>query len=325
MKLPRRQFLHLAAGAVALPTMSHIAWAQAYPTRPVRIIVGFAAGGAADINARIIGRWLSERLGQPFIVENRTGAGGNIGAEVVVRAPPDGYTLLLGGVSNTVNTTLYETLHFDFIRDLAPIAAISGEPNVVVVNPSVPVSTIPDLIAYAKANPGRLNMASAGNGSPAHVGGELFKMMTGINMTHVPYRGGPPALTDLLGGQVQVMFVAISPSIGYIRAGKLRALAVTTMSRSEELPELPTVDTFLPGYDVSLWTGLLAPRKTPAEVIGKLNKEVNAALADPTIRTHLASMGSAPIPGSSTDFGLLIAAETERWAKVVKFAGMRPD
>ena len=325
MKLPRRNFLHLAAGAAALPAVTRIAWAQTYPSRPVRIMVGFAAGGAFDIAARLIGQWLSERLGQPFMIENRTGGGGNIATEAVVRSTADGYTLLLGGFANAVNTSLYDKLNFDFIRDLAPVAAIAREPTVMIVNPSVPAQTVPEFIAYAKANPGKINMASAGNGTPAHVAGEWFKMLTGVNMLHVPYRGGAPALADLLSGQMQFMIGALSTSIAHIRASRLRALAVTTVSRSDALPDIPTVDAFIPGYDVSLWTGLLSPRGTPAEIIDKLNKEINAGLVDPTIKARIAQVGSEPIPGSPADFGKLIADETEKWAKVVKFAGIKPE
>jgi tripartite-type tricarboxylate transporter receptor subunit TctC len=324
MNFPRRKLLRLAASAAALPALSRVAWTQEWPARPARIIVGFAAGGAFDLVARLIGHWLSERLGEQFIVENRPGGSGNIAAEAVARAAPDGYAFLLGGSTNTVNTSLYDNLQFDFMRDLAPIAALAREPNIVVVNPSVPVMTIPEFIAYGKANPGKLNMASAGNGSPAHVAGELFQMMAGINMIHVPYRGGPPALTDLLGGQVQVMFVATSASIAYIRAGRLRPLAVTTASGSDLLPDLPTVASFLPGFDVSLWTGLFAPRAIPAAIVDKLNQEINAGLADPQVRARLAAMGSQPMAGSPADLGKLVADETEKWRKVVKFAGIKP-
>jgi tripartite-type tricarboxylate transporter receptor subunit TctC len=325
MNVPRRKFLRLAAGAAALPAVSRTASAQVYPSRPVRIIVGFTAGGAVDIVARLIGQWLSERLGAQFVIENRPGGGGNIGPEAAVRAAPDGYTFLVAGFTNTVNTSLYDQLRFDFIRDLAPVAAIAREPNVLVVNPSLPIKTLAEFIAYAKANPGKLNMASAGNGSPAHVAGELFKMMTGVDMIHVPYRGGPPALTDLVGGQVEVMFVAMSPSIEYIRTGKLRALAVTTAVRSEVLPQIPTVDSFLPGYDVSLWNGLFAPRQTPVAIVDKLNKEINAGLADPQMRARLAAMGNLPISGSPAQLGKLVVEETEKWAKVVKFAGIKAE
>jgi tripartite-type tricarboxylate transporter receptor subunit TctC len=323
MKLPRRRFLHLAAGSAALPIAARIARAETYPSRPVRIIVGFAAGGATDIIARLVGQSLSERLGQQFVVENRTGAGGNIGTEAFVRAPPDGYTLLVGGFSQAVNTTLYQKLNFDFIRDIAPVAPISREPNIVEVNPSVPVKTIPELIAYAKAHPDALNMASAGIGTPAHMAGELFKMTTGVRMPHVPYRGGPPALTDLIGGQVQVMFAAMSASIEYVRDGKLRPLAVTSAVRSEALPDVPTVADYIPEFEVTLWLGVAAPRDTPVEIIGKLNKEINAGLVDPAMKARLANIGSTALGGSPDDFDKLIAVETEKWAKVIKFAGIK--
>ena len=325
MKLPRRTFLYLTAGAGALPAVSRIARAQAYPTRPVRIIVGFPPAGGADIVARLIGQWLSERLGQQFIVENRPGAGSNIGTEAVVRAPPDGYTLLLVTSPNAINATLYDKLSFNFTRDIAPVAGLTRDPNVMEVNPSVPVKTVPQFIAYAKANPGKINFASGGNGTPPHVSGELFKMMTGVNLVHVPYRGGGPALTDLLGGQVQAMFVAISASIEYVRAGNLRPLAVTTASRSVALPDIPTVGDFIPGYEASTWCGIGAPKGTPAEIIDKLNKEINAGLVDPKVKARLANMGSTALPGSPADFGKLIAEETEKWAKVVKLSGAKPD
>jgi tripartite-type tricarboxylate transporter receptor subunit TctC len=304
--------------------MSRLTSVQAYPARPVRIVVGFAAGGATDIVARLIGQSLSERLGQQFIIENRTGAGGNIGTEAVVRAPPDGYTLLMATVTNAANATLYTRLNFDFARDIAPVAAISREPNIVEVNPSVPAKTIPELIAYAKTHPGELNMGSAGNGTPAHLAGELFKMMTGVSMSHVPYRGGPPALTDLIGGQIQVMFAAMSASIEYVRDGRLRSLAVTTASRSDLLPDIPSVAD-LPGFEISLWNGLGAPRDTPVEIINTLNREINAGLADPTMKARLAKLGCTALTGSPNDFGRLIAAETEKLAKVIKFAGIRAD
>jgi tripartite-type tricarboxylate transporter receptor subunit TctC len=325
MKLPRRQFLHLAAGAAALPAVSRIAWAQAYPTRPVRVIVPFAPGGVVDILARLMGQWLAERLGQPFIIENRPGAGGNIGIEAVVRAPSDGYTLLLAGPFSVINATLYEKLNYDYSRDIAPVASIVRVPNVLVVNPSVPASTVPEFIAYAKANPGKINMASAGSGSTPHLCGELFKMMAGVNMQHVPYRGGGPAMTDLLGGQVQVMFSPMPSSIEYIRAGKLRPLALTTASRSEALLDIPTIGEFVPGYEASTWNGVGAPKNTPADIIEKLNKEINAGLADPKLKVRLADLGGTVIAGSPPDFGKLIADETEKWAKVVKFAGIKPE
>jgi len=325
MKLLRRQFLHLVAGAVALPAVSRFAWAQTYPTRPVHIIVPFPAGGPTDILARLMGQWLSERLGQPFVIENRPGAGGNIGTEAVVRTPPDGYTLLLVGAFNAINATLYEKLNFNFIRDIAPVGSIMRAVYVMEVNPSVPAKTVPEFIAYAKANPGKLNMASAGNGTPQHVSGELFKMMAGINITHVPYRGSAPALTDLLGGHVQVMFDNMTSSLEYIRAGKLRPLAVTTATRSEVLPDIPTVGDFVPGFEASAQFGLGAPRNTPVNVIEKLNKEINAGLADPKIKARLADFGGTVLALSPADFGKLIADETEKWGKVVKFSGAKPD
>jgi tripartite-type tricarboxylate transporter receptor subunit TctC len=325
MKLPRRRFLRLAAGAAALPAVSRIASAQTYPTRPVRIVVGFPPGGSSDIVARLIGQSLSERLGQPFIIENRPGAGSNIAAEAVVRAPPDGYTLLLIFSANAINATLYDKLNFSFIRDIAPVASVVRVPHVMEVNPLVPAKTVPEFIAYAKANPGKLNMASGGNGTPAHVSGELFKMLTGVNIVHVPYRGAAPALTDLLGGQVQVQFDNLASSIEHIRAGKLRALAVTTATRSEALPDIPTVGDFVPGYEASAFFGIGAPQSTPAEIVDKLNKEINAILADPKMKARLADMGATVLAGSPTDFGKLIAADTEKWAKVVKFSGAKPD
>ena len=325
MKLPRRNFLHLAAGAAALTAVSRIAWAQAYPSRPVRIIVGVPAGSATDIAARVIGQWLSERLGQPFIIENRPGGGNNIGTEAVVRAPADGYTLLLCGITNATNATIYDKLNFNFMRDIAPVAGISRVPLVMVVNPSIPAKSLPDFIAYAKANPRKVNMASAGNGSAPHVAGELFKMMAGIDMVHVPYRGGGPALNDLLGGQVQVYFATSVSSIGYIRAGRLHALAVTAATRSEALPDIPTVGEFVPGYEASGWWGVGAPKNTPAEIIDKLNKEINASLADPKLIPRLIELGTEPMPMSSNDFGRLIADETEKWGKVSKFAGIKAD
>jgi len=325
MKLPRRNFLHLAAGAAALPAVSRIAWAQAYPARPVRIIVGFAAGGGGDITARLIGQWLSERLGQQFIIENRPGAASNIATEAVVRAPADGYTLLLVGAFNAVNATLYDKLNFNFVRDITPVAGIVVYPNIMLVNPSVPAKTVPELIAYAKANPGKLTMASSGIGSPAHVAGELFKMMAGVDMVHVPYRSAGPALTDLLGGQAQIAFPSMPSSIEYVRAGKLRALAVATATRSDELPGIPTVSEFLPGYEASSWFGLGAPKATPAEIVDKLNNEINVGLVDPKMKARLADLGETPFPGSPADFGKFIAAETEKWAKVVKFAGIKAE
>src|SRR5262249_31201137 len=325
MKLPRRNFLHLAAGAAALPAVSQIAWAQAYPSRPVRIIVGVAAGGPTDILARLTAQWLSERLGQTFVVEKRLGGGGNIGTESVIRAPADGYTLLMVGGNNAINATLYDKLNFDFIRDIAPVAGIIRAPNVMVVNPSVPVKTVPELIAYAKANPRKLNMGSGGVGTTPHVAGGLFKMMAGVDMVQVPYRGGGPALTDLIAGQVQVYFSTTVASIEYIRAGRLRALAVTTATRSDALPDIPTVGEFVPGYEASVWWGVGAPKATPAEIVEKLNKEINAALADPKMKAHLADLGGVALPGSPAELGKLIADETEKWGKVIRAAGIKAE
>jgi tripartite-type tricarboxylate transporter receptor subunit TctC len=325
MKLPRRQFLHLAVGAAALPFAPHVARAQAYPSRPIRWIVGFTPGGATDIIARLMGQWLSERLGQSVIIENRPGAGSNIAAEAVVRAPPDGYTLLLVGPANAVNATLYHNLNFNFIRDIAPVASISREPLVAIVNPSVPVRTIPDLIAHAKAHPGKLNMASSGIGTSVHVAGELFKMMTGINMVHVPYRGAAPAITDLIAGQMQVMFATLPSSIEYVRTSKLRGLAVTTAQRTPALPELPTVGDVLAGYEASAVYGVGAPPNTPPQIVNRLNREINAGLADSNMKARLAELGGTAQPGSPADFGKLIASETEKWAKVVKFSGAKPE
>ena len=325
MKLPRRQFLHLAAGTIAVPAASRIAWAQMYPTRPVRLIVPFGPGGGTDIVARLIGQWLSERLGQTFVIENRPGAGGNLGTEAVVRAPPDGYTLALIGAPSAINATLYDNLTFNFIRDIAPVAIIVRFPNVLVVNPSVPAKTTLEFIAYAKANPGKLNMASPGNGSTPHVAGELFKMMTGVTMVHVPYRSVAAGLTDMLSGQVQVTFGTAASTIEYIRAGTLRALAVTTAMRSEALPDLPTIAEFLPGYEATAWFGVGAPRNTPVEIIDKLNRDINACLADPKLQARIADLGGIAITGSPADFGRLIVAETEKWAKVVKFSGAKAE
>src|SRR5262245_19428207 len=325
MKLPRRNFLHLAAGAVALPGVSRIAWAQTYPSRPVRIVVGLAPGGANDIIARLMGQWLSERLGQPFIIENRPGAATNIATEAVVRAPADGYTLLLVSGAHTVNATLYDKLSFNFIRDIAPVAGIVRLPNLMLVNPSVPAKTVPEFIAYAKANPGKINMASPGIGTQPHLAGELFNIMAGLNLVHVPYRGGAHALTDLISGQVQVMFLSPAASIEYIRSGRLRALAVTAETRWEGLPDLPTVVEFVPGYESSNWFGVGAPKATPAEIVDQLNKEINAALADPKMKARLADLGGTVLPGSPADFGKLIADEIEKWAKVIKFTGIKPE
>jgi tripartite-type tricarboxylate transporter receptor subunit TctC len=325
MKLPRRRFLHLAAGAAALPAVSRIAWAQAYPARPVRIIVPFAPAGSTDIVARLIGQWLSERLGQQFAIENRPGAGSNIGTEVVVNAPPDGYTLLLIGASSAINATLYDKLNFNFLRDITPVAGVISIPFIMAVNPSFPAKTVSEFVAYAKVNPGKVNIASGGNGTAGHLSGELFKMMAGVNMVHVPYRGEAPALTDMLGGQVQVIFATIPASIQYIRAGKLRSLAVTTMTRWEGLPDLPTVGDFVPGYEVSAWQGIGAPKNTSAEIVEKLNREVNAGLSDPRMRARLVDLGGTTLLGSPGDFGKLIAGETEKWGKVIRAANIKPE
>jgi tripartite-type tricarboxylate transporter receptor subunit TctC len=325
MKLLRRKFLYLASGVAALPLFSQMARAQAYPTRPVRIIAGFAAGGGVDITARLIGQWLSERLGQSFVTENRPGAGGNIGTEAVVNAPPDGHTLLLATVPNAVNATLYEKLSFNFIRDIAPVAGIIRVPMVILVHPSVPAKTVPEFTAFSKTNPGNVNMASAGIGSAPHMAGELFNLMADTRMIHVPYRGQGPALSDLLGGQVQVLFATTPGITDYIRTGRLRALAVTTSTRAEVLPELPTVGDFVPGYESSQWYGMGAPKNTPAEIIDKLNREINASLADPKMKARLAELGGEPLSGSPSAFGTFIAEETVKWGKVVKFAGMKPE
>jgi len=325
MKLPRRQFLHLAAAAAALPAVSRFAWAQTYPARPVRLILGYPPGGSADITARLIGQWLSERLGQPFVLENRPGAGTNLATDAAVRAAPDGYTLLLVAPANAINATLYDKLNHNFIRDIAPVAGIIRFPNVMEVHPSVPVKTVPEFIAYAKANPGKLNMASSGNGSTIHMSGELFKMMTGVDLVHVPYRGGALALTDMLGGQVQVMFDNLPTSAEYIKTGKLRGLAVTSAIRSDVLPDLPTVGDFVPGYEASAWYGIGAPKDTPPEIIDKLNKAVNAILADPKAKARFADLGASLLPGSPAGLGKLNADETEKWGKVVKFCGAKAD
>jgi tripartite-type tricarboxylate transporter receptor subunit TctC len=325
MKLPRRRFLRLAAGAAVLPALSQIARADDYPTRPVRLIVGFAPGGATDIMGRLMGQWLSERLGRTFIIENRAGAGSNVGTEVVVNAAPDGYTLLVTTVVNAINATLYDKLNFNFIRDIAPVGGIHREPYVLVVNQSLAPRTVPEFIAYAKTNRGKINMASGGVGSGNHLSGELFKMMTGIDLVHVPYRGAGPALIDLLGGQVQVLFATMSSSISYIRDGRLRALAVSTAMPSPVLPDIPTVAEFVPGYEASFWSGIGAPKNTPAEIVDKLNKEMNAGLADPKMQARFADLGSTALPGSPADFGRLIAEETETMGKVVKFCGAKVE
>jgi tripartite-type tricarboxylate transporter receptor subunit TctC len=325
MKFPRRQFLQLAAGAAVLPAVSKIASAQSWPARPIRLIIGYTPGGSADLTARLMGQWLSERLGQPFVIENRPGGGTNIATEAVVRSPPDGYTLLLAAPANAINATLYEKLNFNFLRDAEPVAGIIRFPNVVVVNPLVPVKSISELIAYAKANPGKLNMASSGNGSTIHMSGELFKMLTGTDMVHVPYRGGAPALTDMISGQVQVMFDNIPTCAEHVKSGKLRGLAVTSTTRSDVLPDLPTVADFLPGYEASAWYGFAAPKGTPVEIIERLNKEVNAVLADAAAKTRFAELGAFLLPGSPAEFGKLLADETEKWGKVVRFSGARVD
>jgi tripartite-type tricarboxylate transporter receptor subunit TctC len=326
MKLPhRRQFLHLATGAVALPAVSRVAIAQAYPTKPVRIIVGFAPGGGADIAARLIGQWLSERLGQTFVIENRPGAGSNIATEAVVRAPPDGYTLCLVGAPNAINATLYDKLNFNFIRDIAPAASIMRVPGAMVVHPSFPAKILPEFITYVKANPEKINMASGGNGSTGHVFGELFKFMAGVNMLHVPYRGGGPAVTDLLGAKIQVYFGPLPETIEYIRTNKVRALAVTSATRLDALPDVPTVGEFIAGYEASVWYGVGAPRNTPAEIIEKLNNEINASLTDAKLKARLSDLGGVPMSMTAAEFSKHIADETEKWAKVIKFAGIKAE
>jgi tripartite-type tricarboxylate transporter receptor subunit TctC len=321
----RRRLLCLAAGAAALPAVSRFAWAQAYPTRPVRIIVPLAPAGTSDIIARLMGQWLSERLGQQFVVENRTGAGTTLGTEAVVRAVPDGYTLLMADVSAAFNATLYDKLNFNFIRDIAPVAHVVRVPNVIAVHPSFPTKTVPEFIAHARANPGKVSMATAGIGSLAHVFGELFKMMADVDLVAVPYRGGGPALIGMLSGQVDVIFVPTTASIEYVRAGRLRALGVTSTTRVEILPDLPPVAEFVPGYEASSWFGICAPRNTPAEIVDKLNREINAGLSDPKIKARFVDMGGAALPGSPADFGKLIVDETEKWAKVIRAANIKPD
>ena len=323
MTLRRRQFLRLAAAAAAFPVSPRLSWADTYPSQPLRLILGYPPGGSADITARLAGQWLSERLGQAIIVEIRPGAGTNLATEAVVRATPDGYTLLLVPPAAAINATLYDKLNFNFLHDIEAVAGIIRFPNVVVVNPSLPIKSIPELIAYAKANPGKLNMASSGNGSTIHMSGELFKMMTGINMVHVPYRGGAPALTDLIAGQVHVMFDNIPTSAEHVKSGRLRGLAVTGPTRSEILPDLPTVADFIPGYEASAWYGLGAPKHTPAEVIDKVNKAMNAILAEPKTKERFAELGGSTLPGSPADFAKFLADETEKWGKVVKFAGVK--
>jgi tripartite-type tricarboxylate transporter receptor subunit TctC len=325
MKPSRRRFLQLASGAIALPASLRLARAQTYPSRPVRLIIGYTPGGSADLTARLMGQWLSEKLGQSFVVENRPGASTNIATEAVLRAAPDGYTLLLVAPANAINATLYDKLNFNFIREVEPIAGLIRFPNVVVVNPSLPVKSIPELIAYAKANPGKLNMASSGNGSTIHMSGELFKMLTDINMVHVPYRGGAPALTDLIAGQVQVMFDNLPTCAEHVKSGKLRGLAVTSTTRSEVLPDLPTVADFLPGYEASAWYGIAAPKGTPAEIVDRLNRTINEILADPKVKAKFSEYGAILLPGSAADFAKLLADETEKWGKVVKFSGAKVD
>jgi tripartite-type tricarboxylate transporter receptor subunit TctC len=325
MKLPRRQFLHLAAGAAALPAVSRFAGAQAYPSRPVRWIVGVAPGGTLDILARLMGQRLMEQLGQQFVIENRPGGGTNIATEAVVRAPADGYTLLLVAPPNAINATLYEKLNFNFIRDIAPVASIGRVPLVMVVNPSVPAKTVPEFIAFAKANPGKISMASGGNGTTPHVAGELFKMMAGVDLIHVPYRGNGPAITDLLGGQVQVLFAGAPESIEHIRAGRLRPLAVTDTTRLEVLSDIPTVGEYVPGYEAISFTGVGVPKNVPAEIVDKLNREINAALADPTIKARLADLGSTPFANSPADFARFMIDETEKWGKVIRAANIKAE
>jgi tripartite-type tricarboxylate transporter receptor subunit TctC len=325
MKLPRRQFLHLAVGAAALPAISRISWAQTYPTRPVRIVVPFAPGGLNDIATRLVGQWLSERLGQQFLTENRPGAGSNIGTETVVRSSPDGYTLLAVGSSAAINATLYDKLNYNFIHDVAPVAGVVRVPQVMQVHPSIPVKTVAEFVVYVRANPGKIAVGSGGNGSPAHVALELFKMMAGIHLVHVPYRGSGPAITDLLGGQIQATLTDMPASIEYIRAGRLRALAVGTATRSAALPDVPTIGESVPGFEASQWTGIFAPVNTSSAIIGKLNAEINAGLADAKLSRRFADLGGVVLPGSPADFAKLVADETEKWGKVVKFSGAKPE
>jgi tripartite-type tricarboxylate transporter receptor subunit TctC len=325
MKFPRRTFLHLAAGAVALPAMPRMSWAQTYPSRPARIIVGFAAGGATDIQARLMGQWLSDRLGQQFIIENRAGASGNIGTEAVAKAAPDGYTLLQVVTPHAINAALYSNLNFDFMRDIAPVICAARLAYVVVVHPSVPAKTIPEFIAYAKANPGKINYGSAGPGTPQNIACELFKLMTGLDLVHVPYRGGAPATTDLVGGHLHVIFSPLSESIEHIKAGKLRALAVTTTTRLDVLPDVPTVADFVPGYEASGFAGIGAPRNTPADIIDRLNRELNAGLADPKIKARIVELGGTVAGGTPAEFGTILIEATEKWAKVIKFAGIKAE
>jgi tripartite-type tricarboxylate transporter receptor subunit TctC len=325
MKLPRRTFLHLTAGAAALPAISRIAWAQTYPARPVRLIVQVPAGGAPDIIARVMGDWLSERMGQQFVIDNRPGASGNVATEAVIRAPADGYTLLLAMSANAINASLYENLRFNFARDAAPVASIGRIPLALEINPSLPTKTVPEFIAYAKANPGKINVASTGNGTPLHVAAELFKMMAGVNLVHVAYRGEPTAVADLIGGQVQAMFGVLPSTLPYIRSGQLRALAVTTTKRQEVLPDLPAINEFLPGFEASGWYGVAAPKDTPAEIVETLNQEVNAGLTDPKTKQRLTDLGCLIVAGSPADFGRFVAGEIEKWTKVVRTAGLRME
>jgi tripartite-type tricarboxylate transporter receptor subunit TctC len=325
MNLARRRFLRLAIALPVAPAISHVAWAQSYPTRPVRIVVPFAPGGLNDIAARLVGQWLSERLGQQFLIENRPGAGSNIGTEAVVRSPPDGYTLLAVGSSAAINATLYDKLNYNFIRDVAPIAGLVRVPQVLQVHPSVPVRTVAEFVAYAKAKPGKISVGSGGNGTPAHVAVESFKMMAGVDLVHVPYRGAGPAITDLLGGQIQATFTDMPASIEYIRAGRLRALAVATSTRSPALPDVPTVGESVPGFEASQWTGIFAPVNTPSQIIGRLNAEINSGLADAKLSRRFADLGGTVLPGSPADFGKFVVDETEKWGKVVKFSGAKPE
>ncbi|MSP47611.1 MAG: tripartite tricarboxylate transporter substrate binding protein [Xanthobacteraceae bacterium] len=325
MKIPRRRFLRLAGGAAALPAVSCVAWAQAYPARPIRVVVGFPAGSGVDVVARVMTPLLSERLGQPVVVENRPGAASNIATEGVARSAPDGYTLLWVGPPVAINATLYEKLNFDFLRDIAPIGGVNREPNVMLVNPSFPAKTVPEFIAYAKANPGKISMASVGNGSVSHVAGELFKMMTGVEMVHVPYRGGPPAVTDLIGGRVQVLFLTTSAAMAYIKSGQIRVIGVGTETRSPALPDVPTVGESVPGFEASNFYGIGVPRDTPADIVVRLNKELNATLADPAIIARFSDLGATTMPSSPAEFGMLVAAETEKWAKVIRAGSIKPD
>ena len=325
LKLPRRKLLRLAAGAAALPAMPYIARAQAYPSRPVRLVTPFPPGGSVDLASRVIGQWLSERLGQQVVIENRPGAGGNVGSEVAAKASPDGYTILLCSAANTISATLYDKLGYDFAKDFAPVGGISRAPNVMVINPSVPAKSVAEFISYAKTNPNKVNMGSSGIGTSIHLGGELFKLMAGVNMVHVPYRGSAPMLTDLIGGQVQVAFDNLQPAILHIKAGTLRALAVTTLARSDMLPELPPIADFVPGYEVSTWNGIVAPRSTPDDIVARLNMEINAGLADAKVKERIAEMGASPLTVSPAEFGKFIADDIEKWAKVIRAGNIKPE